>query len=200
MLNKDEMLRDLDVFRSCKANEDYLKKKYKLDNLEILDDVIEACVACGVEPGIIQRPYEGYYFIKLKRKKGDYDFIIQHNKPYKLSRSATHYTQNKDKWYIRFTCNGVGRLGMYRDETTAYTEAANKVWDEFIQSIKDYKPLDYDDWNEEFLFDVENGMKLYNDFETIYNRAYEGLRKVALEQKKKDLQRALDELERIKAL
>lgn len=200
MLNKEELLKDLDILKACQANEDYLKKKYNIDTLYMLDEVIKACAACNVEPGVITRPYAGYYAIKLKRKKGEYDFVVQHNKCYRLTNTATHYKQDKDKWYIRFTCNGIGRLGMYNRPDFVYSETANQIWQEFIDTIKGYGVLDYDEWNEEFLFDIENGMKLYNDFESIYTKAYEGLRKDALEQQKQRLQNQLDELEQDGAL
>ncbi len=128
----------------------------------------------------------GYFVINRQIKVG---------KKYNLVNSATNYEQNgKDSIVIwRESC---GRLAFVSDR---YWWNIEDEWNDFMSVLKSYKPLDYDNLNNVYIYDLENGKKLIDDYDVIVkdfeNKINKKIKEVDLARKKKELERLQKELE-----
>lgn len=137
----------------------------------------------------------GYYYPRI-----EYGFFvinrqIQVGKGYHLTNSATKYEQNKIDSLVIWH-EPCGRLAFTSSE---YWHDIEDEWKEFINILMSYNPLDYDEINDNYIYDIENGKKLINDYKDIVNDLEKKINKkikmVQLEKKKKELERLQAELE-----
>lgn len=136
-----------------------------------------------------------YYYPRI-----EYGFFvinrqIKVGKGYALTNSATKYEQNgKDSLVI--WSEPTGRYAFVSGE---YYGDIIDEWEEFIDILKSYNPLDYDELNDNYIYDIENGKKLINDYKDIVNDLEKKINKkikmVQLEKKKKEIERLQAELE-----
>ena len=116
-------------------------------------------------------------------------------KKYYLTNSATKYEQNGEDTIIvwREPC---GRLSFVLDK---YYSDIDEEWEWFIEKIKSYNPLDYDEYNDSYIYNVENGKKLINDYKNITNELHEKIKlksdKIKLENKRLEFEKLKKELE-----
>ena len=78
---------------------------------------------------------------------------------YSLTNSTTKYIYNEMKTIIVWRAHS-GKLDFVSDE---FWWNITDEWDWFMNVLKSYNPFDYDEINNTFLYDIEDGKKLYND-------------------------------------
>ena len=125
----------------------------------------------------------GYFVINQQIKAGKY---------YRLTNTATHYEQNKEDTIVIWN-ESCGRLAFVDDR---YWHCVDDEWTEFMGILKSYSPLDYDDLNNTYIFNLENGKKLIADYEKIKNDFIEKVRKKI---KEIDIERKKEELKKLQA-
>ena len=104
--------------------------------------------------GYYPRVEYGYLVVNRQIKAG---------KNYRLTNSTTNYEQNgEDTIIIWSEC--CGRLAFVDKQ---YYSAINDEWKEFINIIKSYNPIDYDEINNNYIYDLENGKKLIKEYDEI---------------------------------
>ena len=69
------------------------------------------------------------------------------------------------------------------------------MYQEFLEKLISYSPLDYDRLNGEYLFTVENGYRLYKDFKEIYETTKTAINNELKNFKIKQLKAELEKLE-----
>ena len=118
------------------------------------------------------------------------------SKKYYLSNSATQYQPEEDTYYIEWDNGNVGRLQFVSD---TYWHYVGDEWEEFLNEMRSYNPVDYDPLNCHIIYGIENGKKVIADYNDICNRTQEKMRQkiraVQIEQKKKELEKLLSEQE-----
>jgi hypothetical protein len=123
---------------------------------------------------------------------------IRAGKEYHLTNSTTKYKFNGEDTIIIWSAPA-GRLTFVRDE---YWWDIADEWDEFMNVLKSYNPLDYDELNDNYIYNLENGKRLINDYKKIVDDFMEKvnnkIKKVELEKKKKQLELLQKELEESK--
>lgn len=137
--------------------------------------------------------YNAYNFC-LKLKSKNVDFVICHY-PY-ISNSA-----NKIKFeesdYIELSNGNIGRL-MFphtRDIDMNYS-ISDPIWNEFKDELLSYNCIDYDKINFNYVYSMEDGMRLYQDFDSIYKKyaeKFNALYKVVKINKMKEELKKLEE-------
>lgn len=136
---------------------------------------------------------KGYY----PRIEGKYCVInsqIKVGHTYGLTNSYTKYEHNgKDKIVIWHESSG--RLAFVNSE---YWWNISDEWKEFMDILKSYNPLDFDEMNNEYIYDLENGKKLINDYnklvENLQEKVNKKIKKVEFEKKKRQLELLKEEL------
>lgn len=120
---------------------------------------------------------------------------IKAGKNYQLANSRTHYQQNGVDTIVLWH-EPCGRLG-FVDRDYWYT--IEDEWKELMQTLLSYEPLDWDDLNNVYIFDVENGKRLIEDYKQILNefldKCHVRIKQYQLQQKRKELERLQKELE-----
>ena len=181
---------DLMLAKETQKNVKKLESKYKWYRLNEIVDVLDISGKHKISIDEISR---GYYSYKLKKTKAYITFNICHG--YSLANSKTHFKQDEDKWYIHLSFGGCGRKNFFSGqqyEKILYGEKGEEVWDAFLNTIISYAPLDYDKLNNEFLFGMEKGYKLYGDFEKIFKETNTEFEKLIKNEKIKQLKEELE--------
>ena len=132
---------------------------------------------------------------------GNYCLInsqIKAGKKYHLTNSKTNYEPN-GKDTIIIWVEPVGRTGFVGNE---YWWDIEDEWKEFMNVLKSYNPVDYDETNDIYIYDLKNGKRLIEDYEKIVDgfmkKANKKIKQVELEKKKKQLELLQKELEETK--
>jgi hypothetical protein len=127
----------------------------------------------------------GYFVINSQIKAG---------KKYRLTNSKTNFEQNGIDTIILWT-ESCGRLAFINEK---YWHDVQEEWDWFCGKLLSYKPLDYDEMNNNYIYDVKNGKKLINDYKSIIEEFNEKLKekivKTEIEEKKKQIEKLQKEL------
>lgn len=135
--------------------------------------------------GYYPRIEYGYFVVNLQIKVG---------KTYNLTNSATKYKHNETDSIVIWS-ESRGRLAFVGD---AYWWDVGNEWENFMSVLKSYNPLDYDEINNNYIYDVEHGKKLINDYDEIVRDFMEKVNKkvkeVQLANKKKELEQLAKEL------
>lgn len=132
----------------------------------------------------------GYFVINNQIKAG---------KNYRLTNSATHYQFNEENEdTIIIWSSSCGRLEFV---DTKYWSAIDDEWEELMNVLKSYNPLDYDYMNDTYIFDLENGKKLIEDYDNLINafkiKVKAKIKNVEIEEKKKQLAILQEELSQV---
>lgn len=141
----------------------------------------------GVElNGYYPRIEYGYFVVNRQIKVG---------KKYQLTNSTTQYVQNGYDSIVIWS-ESCGRLAFVSD---VYWWDIEDEWNDFMDVLMSYSPLDYDRINNNYIFDLENGKRLISDYEDIVNdfrkKVDKKVKAVAIENKKKEIERLQRELE-----
>lgn len=120
---------------------------------------------------------------------------IRADKGYHLTNSYTGYHQNKEEIFVIWH-EPCGRLAFVNN---LYYWAIDNEWDEFMNILKSYEPLDYDPINEKYIYDIEHGKKLITDYKDIVSNFKEKLHskinEILIQDKRKQLKQLQEELE-----
>lgn len=133
---------------------------------------------------------DGYYCIINSQ--------IKAGKKYNLPNRKTNYkTNGKDT--IIIWLEPAGRTAFVSSE---YWFDVENEWQEFVNVLKSYNPVDYDGTNDIYIYDLKNGKRLIEDYEKIVDgfmeKANKKIKQVELEKKKKQLELLQKELEETK--
>ena len=127
----------------------------------------------------------GYFVINSQIKVG---------KRYELTNSTTRYEQNGQDNIVIWS-EPCGRLAFVNRD---YWWDINDEWNDFMNVLKSYNPLDYDEINDSYIYDVEHGKKLINDYDKIVrdfmDKANKKIKETQFANKKKELERLQKEL------
>ena len=109
-----------------------------------------------------------------------------------LSRKATSYKFNPNTYYVVWDNGNIGRL-MFINE--AYYCNVEEEWRAFEQKLLSFNPLDYDAFNNEYVYDIENGKKLIDAYRHIYAETSAAMMVKVKEAKRKKLLQQLKKLD-----
>lgn len=142
----------------------------------------------GIElnSGYYPRMEYGYFVINSQIKLG---------KKYHLTNSATQYKQNGEDTLVIWS-ESCGRLAFVSDK---YWWDIEDEWQEFMDVLKSYDPLDYDALNNTYIYDLEHGKRLIQDYSKIVTafmkKVTKKIKDVDFANKKKQFERLKKELE-----
>ena len=127
----------------------------------------------------------GYFVVNSQIKVG---------KKYHLTNSTTKYEQNGQDNIVIWN-EPCGRLAFVDRD---YWYDIENEWKDFMDVLKSYNPLDYDEINNNYIYDVEHGKKLINDYDKIVHdfmdKVNKKVKEVQFANKKKELERLQKEL------
>lgn len=128
----------------------------------------------------------GYFVVNSQIKVG---------KRYHLTNSTTKYEQNGQDNIVIWH-ESCGRLAFVDRD---YWYDIENEWKGFMDVLKSYNPLDYDEINNNYIYDVENGKRLIDNYKKIVDDFMEKINKkiktIELEKKKRQLELLQKELE-----
>ena len=104
--------------------------------------------------GYYPRVEYGYLVVNRQIKVG---------KKYRLTNSTTKHEQNGIDTIVIWS-ESCGRLAFVDEQ---YWLSIEDEWKEFMNILKSYNPIDYDKINNSYIYDLENGKKLINDYEEL---------------------------------
>lgn len=165
--------------------ESEIRRKYRqFHSIEDIKRVLEICEKYGVNPS----DCDEFGF------KYNHGFNFKFVQEYRLTNRRTRYKIAKDEWCIRFQLD-LGRLNFINGATDDIYAATDGIWKDFVNVILSYEPLDYDLLNYNYIFSIENGYRLWKDFDSIYRDYHKKFSKVVKEFEIKKLE---DELKKLK--
>ena len=181
--------KDLKLAQDSIESIKYLERKYPHFRLQEIPDVLSIVSESTIKVGEL-RYYQ--YAYELTPVRGGFSIYISHG--YNLGCPTTKYKFNETKWYARFSCNGCGRLNIINDSKIAYQGEPDAVWKEFINKIKSYSPLDYDDMNSEYIFTLQDGYRLFKDFPNLLEEVRTKMQSAVKAYRIQQLQSEIDRL------
>ena len=191
MVNKECLEKHLALAKRIVKDTQVLTKEYKGQTPQQVVELLSAAIECDIPPE--EMSVNGWQMIKLKRRYCSFEFDVVHN--YGLTNKTTHQKLNDSKWYIHFGCGGCGRLNLCASSDYAYKAEAEDVWVIFLKRIQEYNPIDWDGVNNDYIFSVENGYKLYKDFGDIYKQAVNDMHRAIAVYKKAELEAEIKRLD-----
>lgn len=192
MSTKDDIALAVETINNTRA----LKKKYPGFALDQLPDVLEISEKYGIP---VDEMYLHYGYT-LKKRYANFEFSVCHG--CNLTNKETGYKQDKNEWYIHLSFGGCGRLNFancnryYQNSNILYSDEPNKVWHDFLSKLLEYNPLDYDGANNEYLYAIEDGYRLYNDFRGIYMATADAMNATLKEYRIKEMESAIEMLKK----
>ncbi len=148
------------------------------------------------ELGIKLNP-ESYYYPRVSNGRFEINNLIWVGNKYYLTNSRTKYTHNKTDKVIVWDAH-CGRLEFVSSDHWYDIE---EEWNWLKDVLISYSPLDYDEINNKYVYNVENGKRLISDYDAIDSKFKEKINKkikaIELENKKKQffmLQQELGEV------
>lgn len=137
----------------------------------------------------------GNYYPRIEHEVCMVNSQIRVCKRYSLTNSATYYKHNNEDSIVVWS-ESRGRLAFVG--SNYWWDIADE-WEEFMNILKSYNPLGYDEINNNFVFDIENGKRLINNYKNIIDDLQKKINKkvkmVQLEEKKKELEKLQAELD-----
>ena len=172
---------DIRRARETQKSIEYFKKKYArlyTHDLRRIADVLE--IAEQYDIPIDKMWLSSFDRISLSGKTGSFEFYIRHS--YRFTNRATDYKIDENEWYVHLSFCGCGRLNFINNANGnngyLYEGEFQTAWEEFIEIIKGYHPVQYDDINNEFFFTVPDGYKLFCDFHEILEKTKNKFKKL----------------------
>lgn len=101
------------------------------------------------------------------------DFVIR--KGYHLTNNGTGHQPDKDTWYIIWDNGGIGLLQFLDDNSNPL---AREEYKKFKQRMMDYGCVNYDNLNNQIVFEIENGKILLLDYPGICKDTRENLQRI----------------------
>ena len=132
---------------------------------------------------------KGSYYPRMKGLEFRLNEQMFAVKNYSLTNRTKNYTPNGVDTLIVWKADA-GRCDFVLSD---YWYAIEKEWNWLHRVLWEYEPLDYDEINNTYLFDVENGIKLFNNYSDLMEKFNKMLKEkitaVQIEKKKKELER-----------
>lgn len=198
MTTKEELKKDIELARKTQRSIEYFKKKYARFyecDLRRIAYVLE--IAEQYDIPIDKMWLSSFDRIALSGKTGSIEFYIRHS--YRFTNRATDYKIDENEWYIHLSFGGCGRLNFINNANGnngyLYEGEFQTAWEEFIEIIKGYHPVQYDDINNEYFFTVPDGYKLFCDFPEILEKTKEKFKKLNETREIAELKEKLRKLE-----
>ena len=172
-----------DIRRAIETQEsiEYFRNKYTLlgtHDLRRIADVLE--IAEQYDIPIDKMRLSSFGRILLLGKTGNFEFHIRHS--FYCTNRATDYKIDENMWYVHLSFRGCGRLNLVTpvngNSDYLYSGEFQTAWEEFIETIKGYHPVQYDDINHEYFFTVPDGYKLFCDFPEILEKSKNKFKKL----------------------
>ncbi len=133
-------------------------------------------------------PRVEYGYLRVNRQ-------IKLGREYQLANSHTGYHQNKEEILVIWK-EPCGRLAFVSE---CYYYVIGNEWNEFMNILKSYEPLDYDPTNNVYIYDIEHGKKLIDDYNKILedfgDKTKEKINKVRRDKKRAQIEALKKELE-----
>lgn len=197
--HKREYAEDLKRARETCESIEYLQNKYNLNSISdirILAEILE--ISCKYDIPIDKMRGSNIGIVSLCGKTGNFDFYIRHS--YHFSNHATDFHIDENEWYVHLSFNGCGRLNIINNahgyNGYLYEGEFQTAWEEFIETIESYNPVQYDDINHEYFFTVPDGYKLFCDFTDILVEVKNKFKKLNEAREIEQLKKRLEELEK----
>lgn len=183
----NELQKDLQTARQILKDSDTLYQKYRYRNIHQIIQLLTVAVECNV-PWIDLNVDTGQ--VKFNKCPMDCGFYFDHQ--FHLVNTTINAQPEMAKWYIHFSCGGIRRLN-FAGSQYAYKQEPDEVWQDFLTWVKSYEPIDWDDMNNEYIFSLENGIRLYHEFQTGYDKFCQKI-KAAIRYRIQELQAQMDAL------
>ena len=198
MTTKEELKKDIELARKTQRSIEYFKKKYARFyecDLRRITYILE--IAGQYDIPIDKMWLSSFDRIALSGKTGSIEFYIRHS--YRFTNRATDYKIDENEWYVHLSFGGCGRLNFINNANGnngyLYEGEFQTAWEEFIEIIKGYHPVQYDDINNEYLFTVPDGYKLFCDFPEILEKTKDKFKKLNETREIEELKEKLRKLE-----
>lgn len=94
----------------------------------------------------------------------DFRFV----KGYLLDEPGTDHKSNPQEWYVEWNNGNVGAY-QFVCRSGEYNSVQNE-YQEFVSELMKYNPLNYDKNGGKIIYDVENGKKLLDNYESIVEK------------------------------
>ena len=135
------------------------------------------------------------YYPRIKDGYLEINSQIKIGKKYYLANSHTAYQQDGKETLVIWN-EPCGRLAFVNQRYWKYVEGE---WQEFMNALKSYEPLDYDCLNNAYVYDAEHGKKLIDDYDKIVedfrDKIEEKINKVRRDEKRAQFELLKKELE-----
>ena len=135
--------------------------------------------------------------ISLSGRTGSFEFVFRNS--YNFAYRATDYKIDASKLYVHLSFGGCGRLNLVSaiggNSSYLYEGEFQEEWENFLDKILSYHPVQYDDVNNEYFFTVPDGYRLFCDFPEILSKAEEKFDKLNAKRKIERLKKQIEELE-----
>lgn len=112
--------------------------------------------------------------------------------PY-INNSVRKVQFDSDKKYIQLDNGNIGRLMFGSIDTWQYPKT-NQLWEDFQNELISYNPADYDNMNFNYIYTIEDGIRLYKNFNELFDKYEHEFDKVIKEDKIKKLEEQLNQL------
>ena len=189
---------DIRRARETQESIEYFRNKYTLlgtHDLRRIADVLE--IAEQYDIPIDKMRLSSFGRILLLGKTGSFEFYIRHS--FYCANRSTDYKIDENMWYVRLSFCGCGRLNLVTpvngNSDYLYSGEFQTAWEEFIETIKGYHPVQYDDINHEYFFTVPDGYKLFCDFPEILEKSKNKFKKLNETREIAELKEKLRKLE-----
>ena len=138
---------------------------------------------------------KGYYYPRVEWHNVIFNPQIRMTSRYGITNSATKYKHDGKSKVIVWNESSGRRAFVCSD----YWWDIADEWKEFMNVLKSYNPLDYDEINNNYIYDLENGKRLISDYDKIVqdfkDKVDKKIKEVQLENKRKEFERLKRELE-----
>lgn len=189
-----------DIIRARETQEsiEYFRNKYTrlyTHDLRRIADVLE--IAEQYDIPIDKLWLSSFDRILLSGKTGSFEFYIRHS--YCFTNRATDYKIDENLWYVHLSFCGCGRLNFINNANGnndyLYEGEFQTAWEEFVETIETYNPVQYDDINNEYFFTVPDGYRLFCDFPKILEKTKNKFKKLNETREIEELKEKLRKLE-----
>lgn len=118
--------------------------------------------------GLKLNEIKNYSMYDLCLKSNGVNFVICH---YPYIKNSTTKVKFEEGDYIQLRNGNIGRL-MFphtRDIEMNYS-ISDPIWNNFKDELLSYNCIDYDKMNFNYVYSMEDGIRLYHDFDSIYKK------------------------------
>lgn len=143
--------------------------------------------------GLKLNEVKNYNVYDLCLKSNGVDFVIRHN-PY--INNSTNKVKFEESDYIQLSNGNIGRLMFsHTRHIDMNYSISDPIWNNFKDELLSYNCIDYDKMNFNYVYSMEDGLRLYHDFDSIYKKYAEKFNSLYKEIKINKMKEELKKLE-----